>query len=54
MDLIDILIKIVDTETENFYLTDVAIQEVSSASSANPNITEIVNFYWFLSITDSR
>ena len=25
MDLIDILIKIIDTETENFYLTDVAI-----------------------------
>lgn len=41
LEMVDILIKILDTEIENFYLQDIAIQELSSSMSEHTH--EIVS-----------
>lgn len=46
LEMVDILIKILDTEVENFYLQDIAIQELSSSMSENTH--EIVSYITIL------
>lgn len=51
LEMVDILIKILDTEIENFYLQDIAIQELSSSMSEHTheivsNFINILQHIW--------
>jgi hypothetical protein len=41
MDIVDILIKIVDTQNENFYLQDITIQEISLSKFSNKIVSQL-------------
>ena len=45
MDIVDILIKIVDTRNENFYLQDITIQEISLSKFSNKIVSITAKYY---------